>query len=119
MWPHTSHRKREERLRKALLARERVEQIEEEKKKRREQKLFHTDEKVKRFSWEMDLLAAGQWAVNLTIMKLGCFTEFKNMLSVLSPKSDPSDLIHSWFPQITKRHLCIKGCGPMFICNCF
>lgn len=35
-WVRTSHRKREERLRKALQARERVEQMEEEKKKRME-----------------------------------------------------------------------------------
>ncbi|NXG76776.1 INCE protein, partial [Baryphthengus martii] len=39
--------KREERLRKALQARERVEQIEEEKKKRMEQKILQTDEKVR------------------------------------------------------------------------
>ncbi|XP_075611817.1 inner centromere protein-like [Balearica regulorum gibbericeps] len=39
--------KREERLRKALQARERVEQMEEEKKKRVEQKLLQNDEKVR------------------------------------------------------------------------
>ncbi|NXA41069.1 INCEA protein, partial [Eudromia elegans] len=39
--------KREERLRKALQARERVEQMEEEKKKRMEQKILQTDEKVR------------------------------------------------------------------------
>ncbi|XP_032546772.1 inner centromere protein-like [Chiroxiphia lanceolata] len=39
--------KREERLRKALQARERVEQMEEEKKKRMEQKLLQSDEKVR------------------------------------------------------------------------
>ncbi|NXW89290.1 INCE protein, partial [Alopecoenas beccarii] len=38
--------KREERLRKALQARERVEQMEEEKKKRMEQKILQSDEKV-------------------------------------------------------------------------
>ncbi|XP_075281844.1 inner centromere protein-like [Opisthocomus hoazin] len=38
--------KREERLRKALQARERVEQMEEEKKKRMEQKILQNDEKV-------------------------------------------------------------------------
>ncbi|XP_074951438.1 inner centromere protein-like isoform X2 [Phalacrocorax aristotelis] len=38
--------KREERLRKALQARERVEQMEEEKKKRMERKILQTDEKV-------------------------------------------------------------------------
>ncbi|KAK4822345.1 hypothetical protein QYF61_013536 [Mycteria americana] len=39
--------KREERLRKALQARERVEQMEEEKKKRMEQKILQNDEKVR------------------------------------------------------------------------
>ncbi|NXE85101.1 INCE protein, partial [Cochlearius cochlearius] len=39
--------KREERLRKALQARERVEQMEEEKKKRVEQKILQNDEKVR------------------------------------------------------------------------
>ncbi|KAF1437662.1 Inner centromere protein, partial [Spheniscus demersus] len=39
--------KREERLRKALQARERVEQMEEEKKKRMEQKTLQNDEKVR------------------------------------------------------------------------
>ncbi|XP_021257976.1 inner centromere protein-like isoform X2 [Numida meleagris] len=39
--------KREERLRKALQARERVEQMEEEKKKRMEQKILQSDEKVR------------------------------------------------------------------------
>lgn len=39
------HRKREERLRKALQARERVEQMEEEKKKRMEQKFSQLDER--------------------------------------------------------------------------
>ncbi|NWU48263.1 INCE protein, partial [Dromas ardeola] len=39
--------KREERLRKALQARERVEQIEEEKKKRMEQKILQNDDKVR------------------------------------------------------------------------
>ncbi|XP_074741258.1 inner centromere protein A-like [Strix uralensis] len=38
--------KREERLRKALQARERVEQMEEEKKKRMEQRILQNDEKV-------------------------------------------------------------------------
>lgn len=44
---HTRPRKREERLRKALQARERVEQMEEEKKKRMEQKILQNDEKVR------------------------------------------------------------------------
>lgn len=44
---HTLPRKREERLRKALQARERVEQMEEEKKKRMEQKILQNDEKVR------------------------------------------------------------------------
>ncbi|XP_014113277.1 PREDICTED: inner centromere protein-like [Pseudopodoces humilis] len=39
--------KREERLRKALQARERAEQMEEKKKKRMEQKILQSDEKVK------------------------------------------------------------------------
>ncbi|KAM9266960.1 inner centromere protein-like [Cariama cristata] len=39
--------KREERLRKALQARERVEQMEEEKKKRMEQKILQNDEKMR------------------------------------------------------------------------
>ncbi|NXP10700.1 INCE protein, partial [Thinocorus orbignyianus] len=39
--------KREERLRKALQARERVEQMEEEKKKRMEQKILQNDDKVR------------------------------------------------------------------------
>ncbi|CAM9480563.1 unnamed protein product [Bubo scandiacus] len=39
--------KREERLRKALQARERVEQMEEEKKKRMEQRILQNDEKVR------------------------------------------------------------------------
>ncbi|NXN92779.1 INCEA protein, partial [Rhinopomastus cyanomelas] len=39
--------KREERLRKALQARERVEQMEEEKKKRMEQKILQSDERVR------------------------------------------------------------------------
>ncbi|NXS61488.1 INCE protein, partial [Brachypteracias leptosomus] len=39
--------KREERLRKALQARERVEQMEEQKKKRMEQKILQNDEKVR------------------------------------------------------------------------
>ncbi|NXL84991.1 INCE protein, partial [Alectura lathami] len=39
--------RREERLRKALQARERVEQMEEEKKKRMEQKILQSDEKVR------------------------------------------------------------------------
>ncbi|NXD14518.1 INCE protein, partial [Nothocercus nigrocapillus] len=39
--------KREERLKKALQARERVEQMEEEKKKRMEQKILQSDEKVR------------------------------------------------------------------------
>ncbi|NXM68860.1 INCE protein, partial [Serilophus lunatus] len=39
--------KREERLRKALQARERVEQMEEEKKKRMEQKILQNEEKVR------------------------------------------------------------------------
>lgn len=41
------NQKREERLRKALQARERVEQMEEEKKKRMEQKILQNDEKVR------------------------------------------------------------------------
>lgn len=46
----TLPRKREERLRKALQARERVEQMEEEKKKRMEQKILQNDEKVRRLT---------------------------------------------------------------------
>uniref|UniRef100_A0A8C3PII1 Inner centromere protein ARK-binding domain-containing protein n=1 Tax=Calidris pygmaea TaxID=425635 RepID=A0A8C3PII1_9CHAR len=42
--------KREERLRKALQARERVEQMEEEKKKRMEQKILQNDDKVRRLT---------------------------------------------------------------------
>ncbi|XP_074442948.1 inner centromere protein A-like [Larus michahellis] len=44
---HTLPRKREERLRKAVQARERVEQMEEEKKKRMEQKILQNDDKVR------------------------------------------------------------------------
>lgn len=47
---HTLPRKREERLRKALQARERAEQMEEKKKKRMEQKILQSDEKVRRLS---------------------------------------------------------------------
>lgn len=44
------HRKREERLRKVLQARERVEQMKEEKKKQIEQKFAHIDEKTEKVS---------------------------------------------------------------------
>ena len=55
-----SYRKREERLRKVLQARERAEQIEEERKRRIEQKIALFDEKTEKvrpnvpieFIWE-------------------------------------------------------------------
>lgn len=47
---HVLPRKQEERLRKAPQARERAEQMEEKKKKRVEQKILQSDEKVRRLS---------------------------------------------------------------------
>lgn len=44
-------RRREERLRKVLQARERVEQLEEEKKKKIEQKFAHIDEKSEKVNF--------------------------------------------------------------------
>lgn len=72
---HTLSRKREERLRKALQARERVEQLEEEKKKRMQQKTLQNDEKVRSLaklwatqnngvmsgSCEMERVQTGHW----------------------------------------------------------
>ncbi|NXN72302.1 INCE protein, partial [Himantopus himantopus] len=53
--------KREERLRKALQARERVEQMEEEKKKRMEQKILQNDDKV-RLSQGREEKVAEEWS---------------------------------------------------------
>lgn len=47
----SSHRKREERLRKALQARERVEQMEEEKRKRMEQKFSQHEERSEKVGY--------------------------------------------------------------------
>lgn len=72
---HILSRKREERLRKALQARERVEQLEEEKKKRMQQKTLQNDEKVRSLaklwatqnngvmsgSCEMERVQTGHW----------------------------------------------------------
>lgn len=67
---HTLPRKREERLRKAVQARERVEQMEEEKKKRMEQKILQNDDKVRRLS----KLRTTQYSdiFSLTVTPKGC-----------------------------------------------
>ncbi|XP_010566336.1 PREDICTED: inner centromere protein-like [Haliaeetus leucocephalus] len=62
--------KREERLRKALQARERVEQMEEEKKKRMEQKILQNEEKV-RLSQVREDKVAEEWSKKKLLKKHG------------------------------------------------
>ncbi|KAM9606740.1 inner centromere protein-like isoform 2-T4 [Morphnus guianensis] len=62
--------KREERLRKALQARERVEQMEEEKKKRMEQKILQNEEKV-RLSQVREEKVAEEWSKKKLLKKHG------------------------------------------------
>ncbi|XP_071895206.1 inner centromere protein A isoform X3 [Anas platyrhynchos] len=62
--------KREERLRKALQARERVEQLEEEKKKRMQQKTLQNDEKV-RLSQVREERVSEEWSKKKLLKKPG------------------------------------------------
>ncbi|KAM9191325.1 inner centromere protein-like [Mergus octosetaceus] len=62
--------KREERLRKALQARERVEQLEEEKKKRMQQKTLQNDEKV-RLSHVREERVSEEWSKKKLLKKPG------------------------------------------------
>ncbi|XP_031449157.1 inner centromere protein-like isoform X2 [Phasianus colchicus] len=69
--------KREERLRKALQARERVEQMEEEKKKRMEQKILQSDEKEKDELEQQELL---QKRREVEVEEKGKVLELKNLV---------------------------------------
>lgn len=71
--PPCAHRKREERLRKVLQARERVEQMQEEKKKQIEQKFAQFDEKsekVRALGWRVAKLRSGLYTLGPSVSDL-------------------------------------------------